>query len=222
MKKLRILFTAIALLPLITMAQKTVYISSKKIPCSNASEQLCIAYKNNLSDAGWKPWPRMIEGFTYQPGHAYILEVNEEAVAAGATTTAYGWALVKIVSDINEDSAAIKKTVKKLPVDGEWYFTKIYSGKTTTLKNRKEFIRFDTEKMAVNGKLSCNGFFGEFTSKGSTLKLGAIGSTMMACDNLDTENLLKKTLELVDNYTIKGNTLLLKKGKQTVLQLIRK
>jgi len=113
-----------------------------------------------------------------------------------------------------------KKAETNKDLNGEWQFVKMYADTDSMLfTTAKEFIRFDLEKKSLSGKASCNGFFGNFTSSGQQIKMGPIGSTMMACANLDTENRMKKGLETIDNWQVVGNKLYLKNGATTVFEL---
>ena len=49
------------------------------------------------------------------------------------------------------------------------------------------------------------------------LRFKQLASTMMACDNMADEATLAKVLEMVDNYTISGNTLSLNKARMAPL-----
>lgn len=80
------------------------------------------------------------------------------------------------------------------------------------------FIELDTRETRVNGFAGCNGFFGNYELKaGNRITFSKMGSTLMACPNLSTEQELLKVLETADNYVVSGNTLELNKARMAPL-----
>jgi heat shock protein HslJ len=79
---------------------------------------------------------------------------------------------------------------------------------------REAFIIFDEAKQSAYGSSGCNRMTGKFSLEGSTLKIGPMAGTRMACDpeSMKIENEFYKALGEVDNYKIEGNNLVLKKG----------
>ena len=58
----------------------------------------------------------------------------------------------------------------------------------------------------VRGFAGCNRFFGNYQHQGQTLEFGPLGSTRMACDQLDQETAFLSRLGTV-TYRIRGTTL---------------
>ena len=80
------------------------------------------------------------------------------------------------------------------------------------------FMTLHTIGNRVNGNLGCNSFFGSYELRGENqIKFSQIGSTMMMCLNLDTENKMKQVLERADNYTVQGDTLVLNRARMAPL-----
>ena len=80
------------------------------------------------------------------------------------------------------------------------------------------FIQLDSEENRIHGFAGCNNFFGNFElEEGLRLKFSKIGSTMMACPNMNTEKELFQILETVDNYRVYKNTLELNKARMAPL-----
>ncbi|HEY9005334.1 META domain-containing protein [Ohtaekwangia sp.] len=63
----------------------------------------------------------------------------------------------------------------------------------------------------IKGFAGCNSLGGNYTQDGNKIKFTTI-TTKMACDRLDVENFLTKTLDSADNYKINGETLELYEG----------
>ena len=76
------------------------------------------------------------------------------------------------------------------------------------------FIQMDNEENRIFGYAGCNNFFGTYELKeGLRVKFSQIGSTMMACPDMNTEKELFQILETVDNYRVNKNTLELNKAR---------
>lgn len=78
------------------------------------------------------------------------------------------------------------------------------------------FIRFEEGKTRVHGFTGCNRFFGRYEAGEQSLKLSSLGSTRMACPNMDQENKLMDVLSRVDSYRIAGDVLTLYTGDTAV------
>lgn len=81
------------------------------------------------------------------------------------------------------------------------------------------FIEFGTAPGEVRGKAGCNGFGGNYTAEGSTLKFGGMMGTKMACPALDVENAFFRALEATERYEISNDSLLLYQGNKLVATL---
>lgn len=104
--------------------------------------------------------------------------------------------------------------------DKRWYLTEMMGKPVTKSENQREgmFIVFNSEENRVSGFGGCNNFMGGFEVKtGNRISFKQMASTMMACENLDTEISFLRTLEKVDNYTIQDGILSLNKAKMSPL-----
>ncbi|MTF39032.1 copper resistance protein NlpE N-terminal domain-containing protein [Cyanobacterium aponinum UTEX 3221] len=104
--------------------------------------------------------------------------------------------------------------------DVRWQLTEMMGKPVTKSENQREpiFLIFNSEENRVNGFAGCNNFMGGFELKeGNRLTLKQMASTMMACENMETEISFLRTLEQVDNYTIKDGVLSLNKAKMSPL-----
>jgi len=79
---------------------------------------------------------------------------------------------------------------------------------------KNAFIQFEPEKNQAFGSGGCNNMRGTCTLNGKSLKIGPMASTMMACtpEIMKTEDAFYKALTDVDNFTISGDNLQLRKG----------
>jgi heat shock protein HslJ len=84
-------------------------------------------------------------------------------------------------------------------------------------------LAFDGSRR-VNGSTGCNRYFAPLTVGGSTLEVGQIAATRMACPPaiLDQEGRFVKALAAVRGYRLEGATLwLLDAAGRTLLRLVR-
>lgn len=101
----------------------------------------------------------------------------------------------------------------------EWILFEIRGEKVTVQEDKKHpYIFLDLETSRYSGNGSCNNFFGNYELKqGSMISFGPAASTMMACLDLATERQFLDVLPLVDNYSIKDDTLSLNMSKAAPL-----
>ncbi|MCU0347504.1 MAG: META domain-containing protein [Saprospiraceae bacterium] len=62
-------------------------------------------------------------------------------------------------------------------------------------------------KGKINGKAPCNSYFADYSTKGSSIKLGEIGATKRACDGLELEKNYFSLLAKANSYSVKGDKL---------------
>jgi len=80
-------------------------------------------------------------------------------------------------------------------------------------------LGFSDTAMRVSGNGGCNGFGGDYTLKGKTLKFGAMMSTMMYCEHgSQTEKAYLKALTQVNTYKTEDGKLYLLSGDNILLE----
>ena len=113
------------------------------------------------------------------------------------------------------------KAMKDVQItDRRWQLVEMMGKPVTKSENQREdiFIMFNSEENRVNGFAGCNNFMGSFEiQEGKRIRLTQMASTMMACENLDTELSFMGTLEQVDNYTVFDGILSLNKARMSPL-----
>jgi heat shock protein HslJ len=68
------------------------------------------------------------------------------------------------------------------------------------------------------GFAGCNRIFGKYElTEGNHVSFSGVASTLMACPEMEMEEKVKKALEMVDNYSINGNQLMLAKARMAPL-----
>ena len=95
----------------------------------------------------------------------------------------------------------------------------------TTASEREAHLVLGSQNQRVQGFGGCNRFQGQYqmggrpqaSASGGRLSFSPLASTKMACPQMALENEFFRALSLVDHYTLKGNTLVLGKGKMAPL-----
>lgn len=99
--------------------------------------------------------------------------------------------------------------------DVKWVLESM-DGKSLQMKeNDKEvFIEFNGTDKRASGMAGCNRFFGAYEMEGTKLNFSQMGSTRMACPEMETETSFFQVLDRTDAYVIKEHQLsFLQKGK---------
>lgn len=101
-----------------------------------------------------------------------------------------------------------------------WKLTEL-NGKPIALHNPKSnpYFSLNMKDMRYSGHGGCNGVGGTFEIKPEVMriKFNQGMSTMIACEDLETERLFTQALLAADNYSVNGNTLSLNKAKMAPL-----
>ncbi|MDF3080320.1 DUF4377 domain-containing protein [Burkholderia sola] len=76
---------------------KTVYVAPQSARCTGVAPMECLQVRGSSSEP-WSLWYAGIEGFAYQPGYLYTLEVDEYRVARPpADGSSIRWVLKRVV-----------------------------------------------------------------------------------------------------------------------------
>ncbi|MFJ1208926.1 DUF4377 domain-containing protein [Burkholderia pyrrocinia] len=76
---------------------KTVYVAPQSARCTGVAPMECLQVRSSPGEP-WSLWYAGIEGFAYQPGYLYTLEVDEYRVAQPpADGSSIRWVLKRVV-----------------------------------------------------------------------------------------------------------------------------
>jgi len=76
---------------------KTIYVAPQSARCTGVAPMECLQVRSSPSEP-WSRWYAGIEGFAYQPGYLYTLEVDEYRVAQPpADGSSIRWVLKRVV-----------------------------------------------------------------------------------------------------------------------------
>lgn len=129
-------------------------------------------------------------------------------------------AMVFLASCMSKPSVS-DSTSNVVDITGKtWKLTEL-NGQPITLKNPEAnpYFKLNTADMRYTGHGGCNGVGGTFELKSSAMriKFNQGMSTMIACDDLETERAFVQALLSADNYSVNGNTLTLNKARMAPL-----
>lgn len=100
----------------------------------------------------------------------------------------------------------------------KWELTTL-EGDTLNLthEDNRIFVKFDSIEKRVNGKATCNRFFGNYELDGSKLKFSTLGATRMACPDQQIEIKFFKLMEQVNTFSIEKGELIFKNGDDILM-----
>lgn len=76
---------------------RTVYVAPQPVRCTGVAPVDCLQVRSSPAEP-WSLWYAGIEGFAYQPGYQYVLEVDEYRVAQPpADGSSIRWVLKRVV-----------------------------------------------------------------------------------------------------------------------------
>jgi len=88
--------------PTTTRTEKTIYINSRKQPCSQGPTKDCLQIREKPEE-NWRLFANSIEGFDYKPGFFYQIKVSVETVSNPATNqNSETWKLLEVISQTPE------------------------------------------------------------------------------------------------------------------------
>ncbi len=202
------------------MVEKTIWINSYKVDCQGVAPMSCLQFQENdeLQYEGWSNLYQSIEGFTYQPGNFYRLRVRVEqldADAVPADASSFRYHLVAVLQIKDDPTLRLNDIWALESLMGNIYLVK-------DRENRPQ-MEINIPNRRIGGKAACNSFFGSVILKDEhSIAFGTIGSTMMACPNLDKERKMLKAFDAVHSWEIGDNRLILLDEHGSQVMVFRK
>lgn len=102
----------------------------------------------------------------------------------------------------------VKNRLTLSDIEGEWNIVEINGGSLQIPPGEQQpFIGFDTRSGKIYGNSGCNRIMAsmDLQAKPGTIEFGRIGSTMMACPNMETERQVLAALSEVISYRKTSN-----------------
>jgi heat shock protein HslJ len=205
----------------------TAWVGPELVDCVGVAPQQCMQVKTS-PDEEYSLFYDQIEGFEFQEGYEYELQVLVEPVPnPPADGSALKYTLVEIVSQtpVTVEQPAIGQlpVEEDLTFEGPTWLLESYlnlEGQTTErLPETRVTITFADGQ--VNGSAGCNNYFGPYEVDANNLTIGPLGSTLMACDPNEValqETAYLASLSNVASYEIVAGQLQLRDADgQTIL-----
>lgn len=196
------------------------YVADIKGDCYGVGRGLCLQIKEK-PDEPYALFYSGIEGFSYEEGYHYKLEVmrvkRERPPSDGSI---YNYYLINIISKERSKNYALKNT--PIPDQRPLSLVRISkSGKMEIVGNNVvPSISFDKRNGRISGKAGCNRYFGKVSFDQQRIFISGVGSTQMACTDMEMESLYLKHLTAVNRYQLSGNNLQLYRDQELLLQFI--
>ncbi len=200
-------------------AQKeTWWINSAKVDCTGVGPMTCFQIQKGetIEDGNWEFFYDKIEGFEYEPGNLYQVEVEvfkkKEPIPADASSLSY-----KLIKQISKTQDA------RLALTNIWKVLHVGKIKDPKSANGEALIfELDGAQGTYFGDTDCNSIRGGLTvEKKDEIKFGPGASTMMACPSMEVEMEVKKVLELIRKFEVKNNVLYLHDESGQALMSLR-
>ncbi|GHA71168.1 hypothetical protein GCM10009007_10060 [Formosimonas limnophila] len=112
----------------------------------------------------------------------------------------------------------VLKKVVKMPIeDKRWKLVEL-NGQPVKGTAKTHYLVLHSETKQVEAKAGCNAMFGGYEIKNQfQLTFKQMASTLMACENMATEDAFSKVLEMADNFSISGDKMSLNKARMAPL-----
>lgn len=105
---------------------------------------------------------------------------------------------------------------------GNWNLSFIKDFTIPKSKTGKEaFINFDIQDKMLNGNLGCNNFGAQYQINEGKITFSKMFSTLMACQDMETENKFSSVIEEINNYKVVNNVLQFYKDNDLILTFKR-
>lgn len=184
---------------------ETWWINSSKKDCTGVGPMSCLQIQKgkNIDPNAWELFYSGIEGFEYQPGFIYQIEVSvsdrAEPIPADASSKIYK--LEKVISQEQDKSLGLTNIWIVKEVNG------ILDPKG--FKNQEALtFEFNASEKTYFGNSGCNSIRGSIVENdGQKLILGPGATTMMACPDMKVEQAIGKALLDTRKYKIENNQL---------------
>ncbi len=175
---------------------KHIYVADHLVDCVSVGPQKCMLVKDKIVN-DWTNFYGNIEGFDYEEGYEYLLNVKvEEIKNPPADAPSFKYILVEVFEKT--------KTVEQITLVNKW---NIISMNGVDSFERNPTIEFDDKEKKVSGFAGCNNFFGVYKSSNGQLNLNKMGLTRKMCPDMTVENAFINNLRSVSYYKIEDDKL---------------
>jgi heat shock protein HslJ len=157
-------------------------------------------------DGNWDCLHQTIQGFVFEPGYLYQLEVKS-VITEGLPSLS----LIQVISK--------ERDPDYFRIYDIWAATHM-NGEVLDVTATRPNLEINLTTMKIMGKGMCNQYFGKIEKyTTSTIKFGPIAGTKMMCPEIKQEQLFLEALKVTTSFEIKSMTLrLFNSNKEEVLR----
>jgi heat shock protein HslJ len=162
-------------------AQRRLTVAPDPVDCADGTPSACIKVTDDSGDV-WITHPSEIAGFTYEPGFAYELLVEEPSeVSEVKSADTLKLTLIQVLS--KKAGGASEQTLTQHLDQGEWLLVTVNPSDHTAAQWAAGRItaRFDLGAGRLSGFAGCNDYFASLAVTGDQIQVSAPGSTRKAC-----------------------------------------
>ena len=178
---------------------KIIYVADTLADCEGVTSQKCFQIKEAMEE-DWTLFYDDIEGFNYEVGFAYKIEVKITQIknppADGASIK---YKLVNIIYQEKTESVQ-----QDLGLKGKWKVSKLI-GIDSIPKSPTLVIDLDTKK--ISGNAGCNNYGVSFKIDENQIKFETPFATKMYCTNMQIEKAFFDCLQKTSSYQIENGKL---------------
>ena len=191
--------------------------------CTGVGPMKCLlVQKKEMIEPGeWQYFYSEIEGFQFQNGTRYKLQVSEEKIDKSkvpADASSIKYKLVEIIEKFPEPVFALHDIWVLESIEGQ---TIERPGENSGLTLPS--IEININEMKIMGTDGCNQFFGPINMvEDETIEFGNIGSTMKMCVNMELPDKFNNALGRVAKYQRNGIKLIFMDSSGTELLQFKK
>lgn len=176
---------------------KHIYVADHLVDCVGVAPQKCMLVKDKIVD-DWTNFYGSIEGFDYEEGYDYLLNVKIETIK---NPPADGSSLKYTLIEVFEKN----KTLKQTTINNNW---KVITMKEMDHLEINPTIQFDAKENKLSGFAGCNNFFGSYDPENNQLDFSKMGLTRKMCPDMSIENDFINNMKSVTYYKIDNNQLM--------------
>ncbi len=162
-------------------AERRLTIAPDPVDCADGTPGACVRVTDDLGDV-WITRPSEITGFTYEPGFAYQLLVEDPSeVSVAELGDTVKPTLIRVLSK-QAGGASEHKLTERLD-QGEWVLARVSPSDQTEAEWAASGItaRFDLGRGRLSGFAGCNSYFASLAVTGDRIQVSDPGSTRKAC-----------------------------------------
>ena len=194
--------------------EKTLYISPEMVPCVGVAPQMCLQVKENPNEKNYTYFYDSIEGFCYNPGFEYAIDVREEPVInPPADASSKKWILGEVITKTGNVTASMLQGVN-------WHLDSYLNKEAEIvciLDGTEITALFESER--VTGNAGCDSYGAQYAVEGENLTISGIVSTLMFCEGpvSEQETDYLSNLERAVSYNVSGSLLKIMDANQSVM-----